>query len=57
MSENRRHKRPKRKLISIRIPLELLEWGHKLAQQKNTTFTQVVVDQLTILREKHDSTG
>lgn len=41
-----------KKRKNFRLPLDLTIWAEKYAKSKNTNLTQLIVDQLTELREQ-----
>jgi predicted DNA binding CopG/RHH family protein len=46
--------KPKRQRINMRVPGDLLDWVKRFASKKNTNVTQLFVDHVTQLRERHD---
>lgn len=49
--------RQKRERLNLRIPNELLKWAKKRALSSNSSVTQLIIDQLTKLKEKEESNG
>lgn len=44
--------KPERVRVNMRMPSELAEWIRSYAGKKNSTFTQVIVDELTKLQSR-----
>jgi hypothetical protein len=41
-----------KKMFNVRVPVDLLLWAKKYAVSRHTTVSQVVIDQLTKLKEE-----
>lgn len=39
--------------VNMRLPSELIEWAKEYAEARNTTLTQIVVDELTNLQAEN----
>lgn len=53
MSKEKKEAGKKRK--NIRLPIDLTEWAEQYAKSKNTNFTQLIVDHLTVLKESESA--
>lgn len=49
--------RPKRSRVNLRIQTDLLKWAKTYAKSKNTSLTQLVIDQLTRLKTLEVANG
>lgn len=45
--------KPLRIRKDFRLPSDLVDWAIEFARQKNTNLTQLLIDQLTALRERN----
>lgn len=43
--------------LNMRVPVELLDWTKSYVRKKNTSVTQLFIDHLTRLKEKHDGSN
>ena len=52
--EKSQKKREKARIrVNMRLPSELIEWAKEYAEARNTTLTQIVVDELTNLQAEN----
>lgn len=54
MTMKQPNSKPSRVRKDFRFPSDLILWAENFARQKNTNLTQLLIDQLTALRERNE---